>query len=172
MAGIPLELITEIISIDWRLFWTLQLVNKELHEHLNTSHAASLSGVPFAAVRGEIGSAPCIEYVLFNQLHRGGDLPAVIWTDGTCEWYRYGKRHRDNDMPAIVNPVCQTWCQNGTIHRNHDLPAMIAADGRQWWLQHGWLHRDNNRPAYIMADGTEEYWVDGVCVRMAQPLAK
>ena len=37
-----------------------------------------------------------------GKLHRDGDLPAVITSDGTRIWYRHGKRHRDGDLPAVI----------------------------------------------------------------------
>jgi hypothetical protein len=49
-----------------------------------------------------------------NIKHRDNDLPAVIYSDGTQEWYKNGKRHRDNDLPAaIFRSEYQYWYQNG-----------------------------------------------------------
>lgn len=36
-------------------------------------------------------------------LHRDGDLPAVIWPDGTREWWYMRRRHREAG-PAVVYP--------------------------------------------------------------------
>ena len=36
-------------------------------------------------------------------MHREGDKPAVIWSEGTLEWYKNGILHRTN-RPAIVRP--------------------------------------------------------------------
>jgi hypothetical protein len=36
-------------------------------------------------------------------LHRDGDLPAVIWPDGTREWWYMRRRHRKSG-PAVVYP--------------------------------------------------------------------
>jgi hypothetical protein len=38
-----------------------------------------------------------------DQLHRDGDLPAVMNMNGTKYWYKKGVRHRDGGMPAVVN---------------------------------------------------------------------
>jgi hypothetical protein len=43
-----------------------------------------------------------IEYRLFDKLHRENDLPAIIWDNGTKEWWFKGKCHRDGDLPAII----------------------------------------------------------------------
>ena len=39
-----------------------------------------------------------------GEVHRDGDLPAVIWEDGTRFWHRDGEEHRDGGRPAVV------WC--------------------------------------------------------------
>jgi len=33
-----------------------------------------------------------------RKLHRDGDLPAVIWLDGSQTWYKDGEVHRDGDL--------------------------------------------------------------------------
>ena len=38
-----------------------------------------------------------------DKSHRGGDQPAVIYTNGKLEWHFEGELHRD-DGPAIVYP--------------------------------------------------------------------
>ena len=57
-------------------------------------------------------------------------------------WYRNGKLHRDNDLPAIIysNGTC-VWFQNGRKYREGDQPAAIYADGTQHWYKNGRLHR-------------------------------
>jgi hypothetical protein len=45
--------------------------------------------------------------------HSFNDQPAVIWYDGTQDWYKHGIRHRDN------------------------LPATIWVDGTKEWYRHG-----------------------------------
>ena len=34
--------------------------------------------------------------------HSFGDLPAVIWADGTQLWYKNGKWYREGDLPAEI----------------------------------------------------------------------
>ena len=61
-----------------------------------------------------------------GELHRDGDLPAVIWHHGSKEWYRYGKRHRDHGpamiTPTILDPnvMLECWYKNGDIVRTKD----------------------------------------------------
>ena len=73
-----------------------------------------------------------------HEIHRGYDLPAVILSDGSKEWYLHGSHHR-----------------------NHDRPAIIYADGTKQWYQHNRTHRDQGLPAVIHADGKCEWWVYG-----------
>lgn len=51
------------------------------------------------------------------------DGPALIWSDGSREWWMDGRRHRVGG------------------------PAGERADGSRWWYQCGSLHRDDG-PAY------------------------
>jgi len=77
-----------------------------------------------------------------GQLHRGGDLPAVIQVNGSQRWYKDGKKHRDGDLPAeIWADGVQFWYKDGQRHRDGDLPAEIRADGSQEWYKDGKLHR-------------------------------
>jgi len=60
--------------------------------------------------------------------------PAIIYEDGTKEWYCEGELHRD------------------------DGPAIECADGGKEWVWYGELHRDNG-PAVIYYDGKVEWHV-------------
>jgi hypothetical protein len=37
-----------------------------------------------------------------GKLHRGGDLPAVIWSNGVQFWFKNGEHYRDGDLPAVI----------------------------------------------------------------------
>ena len=68
-----------------------------------------------------------------GRLHR--ELgPAVIFSNGTEDWFRHGTRHRE-DGPAMIYPNGTTvWFRHGKLHRE-DGPAVILWDGSvQWWL--------------------------------------
>jgi antitoxin component YwqK of YwqJK toxin-antitoxin module len=53
-------------------------------------------------------------YYLCGKIHREGDLPAVVWTNGTQLWYKNGKRHREGDLPAIIwADGTSEWYKNG-----------------------------------------------------------
>jgi hypothetical protein len=88
----------------------------------------------------------------------------AITEHGIQRWYNaHGERHRDGDLPAVVYPDgSQWWFRHGTQHRDGGLPAVIRACGFQAWFQHGRRHRNGDLPAVVHADGTQEWWVDGV----------
>ena len=90
-----------------------------------------------------------------HMIHRDYDLPAVIFPDGSKEWYQHGLRHRNHDRPAIMrsNGDC-TWYLFDQIHRNQDRPAMIL-EKKQKWYQFGRVHRDYDRPAIIYSFGQQ-----------------
>lgn len=56
-------------------------------------------------------------YPFEGELHRDGDLPAVVRMDGGVEYWKNGKKHRDSE------------------------PAVVKANGTQQW----WFHGDNYR---------------------------
>jgi hypothetical protein len=55
-----------------------------------------------------------------GQLHRGNDLPAVMYRNGTRHYYKNGFLHRENDRPAItVGNGSEYWYLNGIkYHEN------------------------------------------------------
>ena len=53
-----------------------------------------------------------------HNFHRDEDLPAVIFANGTMEWYKDGKRHRDGLKPAIITKRGQMryWKHGRQVH--------------------------------------------------------
>lgn len=39
-----------------------------------------------------------------GRVHRGDDLPAIIWSGGTRAWWINGKQHRYDGKPAVIWP--------------------------------------------------------------------
>ena len=73
-----------------------------------------------------------------NEPNRRGDQPALIYSDGTMEWYKNGREHRKGDKPAIM--LCDgtlNWYKNGKLHRYGDSPAITCGDGRMRWFKNG-----------------------------------
>jgi hypothetical protein len=88
------------------------------------------------------GGFSTIYYNSDNEMHRGNDLPAIIWANGSQEWYVNGVRHRDNDLPTVIWADGSTlWYLNEKLHRDNGLPAVIWADGSQFWYVNGKLIR-------------------------------
>lgn len=77
---------------------------------------------------------------------------------GTKIWRLGGERHRE-DGPAVIyaNGSVEYW-QNGQLHRL-DGPAIMDADGLQEHFQYNLIHREDG-PAVIHPDGSVEYWVN------------
>jgi hypothetical protein len=85
--------------------------------------------------------------------------------DYSSIWFDNGEIHRDGDMPAIVGRDGKAmWCQHGKLHRDGDEPAVVGFDEGAMWYQHGKLHRDHGRPAVVGIRDADhcEYWVNGV----------
>ena len=72
-----------------------------------------------------------------NELHREGDQPAVIFSDGGMHW-----------------------CKNGKFYRGGNKPAIVYPDGRMGWYKNGKQHRDN-KPAVILPGGMRQWFKDG-----------
>lgn len=103
------------------------------------------------------------EWVVRGEVHRDGDLPAIIREDGTQEWWKRDELHRDGDLPAVI---CyngdQEWWKDGERQRDGDLPAVVYSDGTQVWSKPGkGVHRDGDLPAIIRANGDKEWWKNG-----------
>jgi hypothetical protein len=74
---------------------------------------------------------------LHHQPHSVCDLP-VIFSNGDQAWYKEGEVHRDGDLPAIIlSNGDQYWYKEGEVHRDGDLPAIIRSNGNQYWCKEG-----------------------------------
>ena len=72
-------------------------------------------------------------------VHRGGDLPAVEYADGSVVYVRHDKIHRGGDQPAIIKASGRReWWVAGKRHRSTK-PAVMTAKGLAEWWQHGHL---------------------------------
>lgn len=124
-----------------------------------------------------------VVYMLGDDYHRV-DGPAIEYSDGTKEWYQYGKLHREDGPaieypyggqewwlsvrhrlggPAIENSYGEQWWVNGRLHRE-DGPAVVWSDGVREWYVNGKLHRENG-PAREYSDGNNEWYNRGSRLR-------
>lgn len=83
---------------------------------------------PFTTV---ISKSKVTKYLQNGKLHRFGDEPAIVYTNGESHWYKNGKLHRRGDLPAIVNMKLKPNCPD------------IYEYAEFRWYRHGKLHRDN-----------------------------
>jgi hypothetical protein len=93
------------------------------------------------------------------RLHRDDGGSAVIWADGTREWWVDGACHREADPAVISADGSKAWYRRGKLHREGGA-AIIYEDGSQsWWIDDE-LHRDDG-PAVRGADGHDAWWRHG-----------
>ena len=72
-----------------------------------------------------------------GQLHRNNDEPALTCSHVQC-WCENGEWHRDGDLPALVySNGTKKWYQHGKLHRVNNKPAAIFHDGRKQWWKNG-----------------------------------
>ena len=77
-------------------------------------------------------------------IHRDGDLPAKIKSNGWCEWWVNGLRHRDNDLPAQIYSYnfCR-WFQNGEFIKARECTKKEAEEYRKPYYQQKKLTKFN-----------------------------
>jgi len=86
-------------------------------------------------------------------------LPAVVYPNGSKEWWVNGVRHRDIYPAVMFDDGGLEWWVNGVRHRD-DGPAVMYANGhKEWWIR-GLRHRDDG-PAVKYKNGNNEFWEDG-----------
>lgn len=94
-------------------------------------------------------------------LHRGMEMPAVVYADGTREWWVDGLRHRDGGPAVVDADGSKEWWRNGRLHRDGDKPAAIYASGtREWWVD-GRRHREDGPAVIWPNDDKRERWLRG-----------
>ena len=128
-----------------------------------------------------VNDGEIIRYYRDGVLHRDNDKPAVVYSDGSREWWVHGKRLRwDPRSPTEIrcNPATKNYEVSGTrvwhnidgqIHRE-DEPAVIHADGSREWWQNGQRYRKNGLPTVETAEG-RRMWHNrsGVLHRLGLP---
>lgn len=88
---------------------------------------------------------------------REGDLPSVIYPNGTQCWY-------------IENPKRGGFGQFPALPHRIGGPAVIRGDGSKIYYQWGKLHRpEAEGPAMDMADGTKKWFENDKCLRFELP---
>ena len=153
------------------------------------------------------------EWYYKGELHRDNDKPAIEYADGTKEWYFNGSLKRsethtlnagvithentnqetcernkkveiketesmkkemvsdhkpvetsgDDDKPTCVSKNSVKYWTNGKgqYHHDKDKPAVEWADGTKEWFYNGIRHRENDKPAVEWPDGKKEWFYNG-----------
>jgi hypothetical protein len=75
-------------------------------------------------------------------LHSFDDLPAILHTNDTIEYFKYNKRHR-LDAPAVIfTSGTIVYYYNGEYH-NDDGPAIIDDSGyRSWYIYDNYIKEE------------------------------
>jgi hypothetical protein len=121
----------------------------------------------------EIVQQKTITFKSGNILHCE-DGPAVVWSDGSVEYFVNGFLHNENG-PAIIHYynsfVRKFWYINGVKHRE-DGPAVEHdnGDGKKYceYYIDGCLHREDG-PAVIHPSGTHIWYKKGIIDRTDGP---
>ena len=71
-----------------------------------------------------------------GQLHCE-DGPAVVWADGTKEWWQNDQRHRIDGPALIWAEGSEFWYQNGVLHREDGPAVEYARSGGTYWFLFG-----------------------------------
>lgn len=94
-------------------------------------------------------------YFLNGQLHREGDLPAIIGPNRE-EYWVHGKMHRVGQPASTNSDTGETkWSEHGLLHRDSPGPAYRSPKGDQGWWYRGKLHREYGLPACIERSGSD-----------------
>ena len=71
-----------------------------------------------------------------NEIHRDGDLPAMLYTDGTKVYYQHGQIHRLGDLPAIETSANKEYWSRNLINRQDNKPSIIMMNGTEHFYRH------------------------------------
>lgn len=123
--------------------------------------------------RGELIS--CVAEKLRTKnifINRNGDLhkddgPAVIYQDGTVEFYQNGRLHNLFGPSVIRTDGHKEWWVRGQLHRKEG-PAIIDKDGYCAYYRNSELHRTNG-PAIIGHNGYRAYYENGDLLKIVTP---
>lgn len=107
-----------------------------------------------------------IKYKVISKLHRE-DGPAIIYPNGSEEWYFNGIHHRIGG-PAITSQDRVIWMQNGYRHRE-DGPAIEYNDGSYEYFVRDKCHRLDGPAVYTKGTELFTHYVSGKVHRIEGP---
>jgi hypothetical protein len=77
-----------------------------------------------------------VKYLNKDGLLHKEDGPAIIWNDGSVEWFFDGRRHREDGPALILNNKSEFWYNRDRLHRM-DGPSIIWNDGESSYYYFG-----------------------------------
>jgi len=123
--------------------------------------------------RGDRGTTPQAEDILFGLHQRSPDFRVSVADDGCQEYYDIEDRlcrvgiPEDTErsfpsprLPVRVSGPALVHVRDGRIHRYHG-PAIEAEEGRRYWYQDGRLHREDGPAAIDPPQSMEVWWYEG-----------
>jgi hypothetical protein len=63
--------------------------------------------------------------------------PAIVYSDGSEEWFHTGERHRLDGPAVIWAEGSKFWYQNGVLHREDGPAVEYARSGGTYWFLFG-----------------------------------
>jgi hypothetical protein len=110
----------------------------------------------------------CSSWFKDNDLHRGGFLPAISYSDGRFEYWMYGFYYVHDEKNDFLfhgglrlNKFNFNRISKFSYHPGHkNSPSVIYRNGTKEWHFFGELHR-KDAPAVIYGNGDYEYWKKG-----------
>jgi hypothetical protein len=93
------------------------------------------------------------EYGIQYWRNEQGDLnrldgPALVYADGSAEWFLNGKRHRENGPAYESSNGYKAWYVNGKRHRL-DGAAVEGLSVKEWWVN-GEQYSKNDFPIIVI----------------------
>jgi len=85
----------------------------------------------------------------------------TIGTTGIKLWKNKKREYHRLDGPAIIyKNGSEEWWENGKLHRLYG-PAIDYADGRKEWWENGKLHREDG-PAILYTNGEKAWAINNI----------
>ena len=154
MDTLPVELLTMIAVDSFDLFTTLLHV-PTIGNRLCEQYPQLIAKEKFITVKIDDGNT---RTYLNGVLHSFGDIPAIMYANGTKHWCLYGKHHR-KDQPAIIYASGdKAWYWHNKRHRDGDQPAIEYANGDKHWYWYDKLHRKDLPACISKLTGNHWFW--------------
>ena len=87
---------------------------------------------PKERLHGRIEKDGAVIYYKDGILHNAHD-PAIVWDDGSYQWYYNGLLHRD-DGPAVESQGSKYWYNQGRRHRTDGPAVEFSCGKKEWWI--------------------------------------